>query len=148
MDALTYLERIKKIDKLIENKRAEIEFWKDVAGGVSVSVPTAIINGETVGLERVKSSSDISDRMAEAVSNYVDIETAYGQELAVLAKEKRDIIRTIEELPLNEYEVLYHIYVEHKTAQEVIDIMDKSRSWVASIHSKALSNIQKILDER
>lgn len=148
MDALTYLERIKKIDKLIENKRAEIEFWKDVAGGVSVSVPTAIINGETVGLEKVKSSSDISDRMAEAVSNYVDIETAYGQELAVLAKEKRDIIRTIEELPLNEYEVLYHIYVEHKTAQEVIDIMDKSRSWVASIHSKALSNIQKILDER
>lgn len=148
MDALTYLERIKKIDKLIENKRAEIDFWKDVAGGVSVSVPTAIINGETVGLERVKSSSDISDRMAEAVSNYVDIETAYGQELAALAKEKRDIIRTIEELPLNEYEVLYHIYVEHKTAQEVIDIMDKSRSWVASIHSKALSNIQKILDER
>ena len=148
MDALTYLERIKKIDKLIENKRAEIDFWKDVAGGVSVSVPTAVINGETVGLERVKSSSDISDRMAEAVSNYVDIETAYGQELAVLAKEKRDIIRTIEELPLNEYEVLYHIYVEHKTAQEVIDIMDKSRSWVASIHSKAPSNIQKILDER
>ena len=95
MDAVYYLERLEKIDRLIENKLAESEFWRTVATGVTVSVPTAIVNGETVVMEKVKSSSTTSDKMAEAVCNYVDIEEAYKLELGALAEEKREIIHTI-----------------------------------------------------
>ena len=146
MDAVYYLERLEKIDRLIENKLAESEFWRTVATGVTVSVPTAIVNGETVGMEKVKSSSTTSDKMAEAVANYVDIEEAYKLELGALAEEKREIIHTIEMLPFVEYDVIYRIYVEHKSTQEVADAIDKSRSWVAATHNKAVANLQKILD--
>ena len=146
MKAVKYLERIEIIDRLIENKLSESEYWKSIASNVSVSIPTATVGGKIVGLERIKSSG-ISDKMADAVCNYVDIEEAYKLEIGELAAERRDILSTIEKLPPQEYIVIYKRYVEHKQMQEIAIEMCRSRGWVTGTHGKALEDLQAILDE-
>lgn len=96
MRAETYLERIKKIDVLILNKMREHARWVDSAEGLS---------GAAFG-ERVQSSRNLH-RGADAIINYTVLEG----EINALEVEKQNIIRTIERLPSEAYDVLYMYYV-------------------------------------
>lgn len=147
MDAIEYLKQIERIDRLTQNKLDEIEHWKTVASSVTVAVTTVNIGGEKHGLEKVQSTTR-PDKMATAVCNYVDIEAAYRQDLADLAEARRQIIKTIEQLPLDEYDVLYKRYIENKQVKEIAIEMKKSRSWITTTHRSALKSLQTILDAR
>ena len=96
MKAETYLERIKKIDVLILNKIREYRRWVDAAEGLS---------GAAFG-ERVQSSRNLQ-RGADAIINYTVLES----EIKALEAEKQNIIRNIERLPSEAYDVLYMYYV-------------------------------------
>ena len=137
MKSKEFLKRIAKMDSLINNKLVELEQWKALAMGVTVA---------TEG-ERVQSSGN-KQRMADAINRYIDLEEEINQRIDEFIDVKKQVVRIIEQLPAAEYDVLHRRYVQYKEYYEIADDMRKSKSWVTSVHGRALTNVQKIIDER
>ncbi len=131
-----YLYQIKKLDRMINNKLNELEKWKSVCEYPNVPA---------YGLEKVQSSGG---KTTFALENYIIMESEIQEAIQELLETKREVIGTIEKLPLPEYEVLYEKYVNFKEFQEIADKMDKSYSWTTSIHGRGLVSIRKILQGR
>lgn len=130
MSAEEYLERIKKIDLLLRNKRREYNRWVEAVDG-----------GGGASGERVQASRNLH-RGSEAIGNYVDIE----KDIQRLEREREGIIKTIEELPASEYVVIYSIYVDGMCLNEIAYNERKSYEWVKSHRRKGLDIIQKIIE--
>lgn len=128
-----YLYQVKKLDRMINNKLNELEKWKSVCEYPNVPA---------YGLEKVQSSGG---KTTFALENYIVMESEIQEAIQELLETKREVIGTIEKLPLPEYEVLYEKYVNFKEFQEIADKMDKSYSWTTSIHGRGLVSIRKIL---
>ena len=145
-----YLLQIQKLDRMIENKLDEVEHWKNVA-------KSSTANNES---ERVQSSGS-KEKMADAVCSYLTIEDEINAAIDKLIDKRQEIIETIELLSVDEYDLLYKMYVGitkvnkddtqeriYMTLDEVAVLNDRSKRWAASVHGRALVNLQKILDER
>lgn len=137
MRAKDYLNQISKIDRLIENKFAEMEHWKAIATGT-----TAYSEGDRV------QSTGSKEKMADAVARYLDMEGEINADIDRLIDKKQEVISTIEQLNVDEYDILHKIYVQFKTFQEVAAEKGKSYSWVTSKHGRGLANLQRILEGR
>ena len=137
MDAKRYLQQIQKIDKMIENKIAEARRWKAIATST-----TTFADGD-----RVQSSSG-KDKMADAVCRYISMDMEVTADIDNLISLKQEVIKLIEQLPTVEYDVLHKIYVQYLEIYEVADILGKSYSWVTTIHGRALTNVQRLLDAK
>lgn len=140
MKAIEFLRQVDKLDRLIANKIIEMERWKALAMGTTIS---------TEG-DRVQSSGS-KQRMQDAVCRYISIEDDINQYIDELVDKKQEVISTIEQLPTNEYDILHKIYIQHIRLNDVGENWDgetRSKTWVKKIHRKALSSLQRILDER
>ncbi|MBR3592167.1 MAG: hypothetical protein IKL46_04880 [Clostridia bacterium] len=137
MTAKEYLEQIKKIDTIINNKLIECEHWKKLAESVSAASDEV----------RVQSSGS-KQKMADAVIKYVDIEREINEHIDHLIEVKKDVINTLEYLPEVEYDVLHKIYVQNKTLYEVADERDVSYPSVASAHGRGLALVENILKRK
>ena len=137
MTAKEYLSQIKKLDTLIDNKLAEVAHWKAVASGT-----TSRSEGERV------QSAGSKQKMADAVARYMDMEAEINADIDRLVDIRQEVIKTIEQLPWIEYDVLHKVYVQGKELWEVADCHEKSYSWTTTIHGRALANVQRILNER
>lgn len=131
MKAEQYLKQIGKIDRLIENKRREQIRCDEMASSM----------GEFSTAERVQSTPN-HHKMTDAIDRSVDL----GIEIKVLKNQRAEIIKTLEELPENEYDILYAVYVDRLALKEVAGKLRKSYSWVSHNKSIALKGLQKILD--
>lgn len=131
MNAEAYLDRIKKIDAIIENKLRDHARWVEMADG---------LGGAAVG-ERVRSSKNLH-RGSDAIDTYIDIE----REIAVLKQERQSIIQTIEQLPYAEYYVLYKLYVENYTLKEVANHFGKCYDWARYKRQDGINLLQALLD--
>lgn len=137
MNAKEFLRQIKKMDKLIENKMAEVQRWKDIATNVSPNMSG----------ERVQSSGN-PHKIADAIGRYIDLEREINQDIDKLVDAKKDVISVIEMLNATEYDVLHKVYVQGFTFDEVAFACKHSRSWATTIHGNALKHVQSILDNR
>ena len=137
MKAKQFLNRIKKLDALIQNKLIEAEQWKAVALGT-----TANAEGE-----RVQSSGD-KQKMADSINQYIDIQREIIRSIDDLVAAKYEVIGLIEQLPTQEYDLLHKVYVQGLSFQETAEKMNRSYSWVAAVHGRALLNVQRIMDGR
>lgn len=150
MKAKEYLLQIQKLDRMIENKLDEVEHWRNIASSTTMN---------TEG-ERVQSSGS-KQKMADAVCRYLTMEDEINAAIDELIDTRQEIIKTIELLDADEYDLLYKMYVGirnfrkdgtqetiYLTLDEVAALKDKSKRWAASVHGRALANLQKILDER
>lgn len=137
MRAKEYLLQLSKIDRLIENKIAEMDHWKAIATGTTAYSEA----------DRVQSSGS-KDKMADAVCRYLQIDEELNRAVDLLVDTKQEVIRTIEQLEADEYDILHKLYVQGKTFQEVAEDKAKSYSWVTSKHGRGLASLQRILDER
>lgn len=135
MKAKEYLQQVSKLDKMISNKLIEVAQWKAIATGT-----TASSEGE-----RVKSSSS-QQKMENAVCKYVTIQEEIDEYIDKLIDTKKDVISTIEQLPVAEYDLLHQVYIQGKTLDDVADANDKTYSWATTIHGRALKHVQDILD--
>lgn len=133
-----YLSRVKKLDRMIENKREERERWLMLA--VNVTAGTAPETGVRV------QSSGSQQRMADAIDRSIDIGAEIERDIRRLYEERQQIISVLEELSVDEYDVLYKVYIQYRSLQEVAEMAKRSYSWVTSIHGIALKNLQKIID--
>lgn len=137
VNAKDYLLQIQKLDKLIENKLQEVAHWKEVATGTTVCSEG----------DRVQSSGS-KQKMADAICRYMQMEDEINAAIDRLVDTKQEIIETIEQLSIDEYDLLHKIYVQKKELYEAAMEMDRSYRWATSVHGRALANVQKILNER
>lgn len=133
MQAEKYLDRVKKIDSMIQNKLRDHRRWKEVADG---------LGGAGVG-DRVQTSRNLH-RGADAIGNYIDIEN----EINALKQERQEIIDTIERLPSAEYDVIYKLYVQDYSMKEIAYSNKKSYDWVKRKKSAGLNLLECILNEK
>lgn len=133
MNAERYLERVKKIDALILNKLDDRRHWVEIAEGLG--------SGFSSG-EGVQGSRNLQ-KSAEAIGKYVDLD----KEIEELKRQRAAIIGTLEKLPLEEYTVLYSIYVKDCTLKEIAASMDKSYGWVKKKKREALDRVEKLIRE-
>ena len=146
MKAKEYLLQVQKLDRIIENKEAERRQW--IALAASTSPPT-------MG-ERVKSSGN-PQRMADAISRYVDLGREIDKYIEQQIDKRREIIETIQLLDdPAEYDILHKMYIGdvrgdkryYVTFDEFADLYGRSKRWATAKHGNALCNLQKILDSR
>ena len=133
MKAKEYLNRVAKLDAMIENKSYEIERWKSVALGTTGRMED----------DRVKSSGN-QQKMACAIDRYADLE----REVKACEEEKAEIEHTIERLDTNEYDVLHKVYFQGMTLGTLADLNGKQYGWATTTHGRALASLQAILDNR
>lgn len=161
MNAKAYLLRLIKIEKMIENKRAEKLYWQGIAYSVTAGGGTVQIkdkNGKAIvhGVEKVQSSGS-QQKMASAVDRYVDIEREIDECTRRLEEERQKIISMIERLDAIPYDILSKMYVgiineedrkrHYMNLQEIADLYGKSYSWADKNHRAAVRELQKILKE-
>ena len=84
--------------------------------------------------------------MADAISNYLDIEDEIKATIKTLVVTKREILKTIEQLDTDEYDILHKIYLQGLSLYDVADIYDKSYNWATTTHGRALKHLQNILN--
>lgn len=137
MKAKDFLNQLKKLDRLIENKLIEIQQWKVIASGTS-----AQLSGERV------QSSGSQQKMADAVVKYIGIEQEIDRCVDSLIDKKQDVINVIEQLEAVEYDLLHKVYVQFIPLADVAVMYGKTYSWATTVHGRALKNVQEILDRR
>lgn len=137
MKAKIFLGQLEKLDRMIENKLIEKEQWKSIAAGTT----------SQIGGERVQSSVS-QQKMADAISKYIDIESEIDKCIDNLIDAKKDVISVIEQLNTTEYDLLHKVYVQYIPLFDVPELYGKSYSWATTVHGRALKNVQEILDER
>lgn len=135
MRAKDYLQQVRKLDSMIQNKLSEREQWRSVAYGIT---------SPSMG-ERVQSSSN-PHKMQNAIIAGLDVEDEINQRIIELQRRKQEIIATIEQLPEAEYDLLHKVYIQGMTLDEVAYTRQRSKSWLATIHGIALKRLQEILD--
>lgn len=134
--AQIFLERVEKIDTLIENKLMEQRQWRELAECI-----TANMDGE-----RVQSSSTITSKMANAVLNCVAMEDEIAEAVDRLIAEKKDVTQTIEKLySPTEYKILHMRYIQHISLTDIADRLDKEYTWVTTTHGRALKSVEKLI---
>lgn len=115
MKAKAFLKQIEKLDKMIENKTFEVEYWKGIANGTTAQM----------GGERVQSSGS-QQKMADAVVKYIELENEVAGQIDILIDTKKDVIRVIEQLDPIEYDLLHKHYVQHITLYEIASMYGNS----------------------
>lgn len=135
-EARDFLKQLEKLDKLIENKNVEREYWKALATDT-----TANSEGE-----RVKSSGN-PQKMADAVCRYVDLEREIDAAIDSLIERRRKVLSYIEQLDVEEYNLLHKVYVQYIPLKEYSYNIDRSYSWGLYMHQKALRSLQQLLEE-
>lgn len=133
MTAKRYLKQIEKYDTMIRNKRDEQKRWRDIATSI-------VANCEG---ERVQSSGN-PQRMASAAEYAADLEA----EIEECKAKRREIIETIEQCDVIEYDLLHKVYVQYMTLKEAAIVTHNSESWASTTHGRALKQVQRILDEK
>lgn len=131
MTATEYLNRVKKIDRMISNKLTEHRHWESVASD---------LGGVALG-DRVQTSRNLH-RGADAIGKYIDIEA----EIHELQQERQEIIATIERLPSDEYDVIYRFYIQDYGIKEIAYQKHRSNRWVRYKKEDGLKFLQSILD--
>lgn len=135
MLAKDYLKQIRKLDSLIKNKLIEKQQWMDVALGITPQISA----------DRVQSSGN-QQKMASAVDKCIEIEQELDQYVDSLIDKKREILSVLEQLAPKKYDVMHAVYVQFQTFGEAAYSLNKSYSWVKGTHSKAIKEVQRIID--
>lgn len=147
MEALKFLDRLKKIPIIIENREADVKLWKERAlnitsGGVTIEIPNNKGEIEQHNMEKVQTSFTGNSPMTAAVIKYLDIE----KEIEQLKEERKRANAILEELETDEYNVLYKYHILEYSIGEIAAAIKKSYSKTGKIHKSALENLQKILN--
>lgn len=138
MKAKEYLQQVKKIDKLIENKLIEKEQWFAIATGTTASSDDG---------DRVQSSGS-QQKMADAVCKMIEIQEEINNLIDMYIDTKQGVIKTIEQLPADEYDVLHKRYIQDFTLTEIAEIRGKSYKWVKSVHGNGIRDVQDFLGKK
>lgn len=133
MTTKQYLNQIDRINRMINNKLAEIYQLKTMVCSISVSANE----------DKVQSSSD-KDKLGSAVAKIVDLENEINKAIDVYVDKKEKIVAQIDSVKdIMEYQVLFSRYIEHKTFEQIAEDNDYSVRQILRIHGNALVEFEK-----
>ena len=137
--AQMFLERVEKIDVLIDNKLIEQRQWKDLALNITANM----------GGEKVQASSKSSSPMADAVIKCISMETEIAEAVDRLIAEKKEIVWAIEQIySPTEIKILHMRYIRYISLTDIATELNKEYTWVTTTHGRALKSVQKILESK
>ena len=133
MDTKQYLNQISRLDRMIQNKLAEISQLRELAMSVS-----AVKNEE-----RVQTTPNF-DKIGTAYCKIEEMEEKLDKLIDEYVDKKNLIISQIDGIE-NEtyYEILFARYIEKKTFEKIADEMTYSFRNVTRIHGRALQEFEK-----
>lgn len=133
MDTKQYLNQISRLDRMINNKLAEISQLRELAMSVS-----AVKNEE-----RVQTTPNF-DKIGTAYCKIEAMEEKLGNLIDEFVDKKNLIISQIDKIE-NEtyYEILFARYIEKKTFEKIADEMTYSWRQVIRLHGRALQEFEK-----
>lgn len=135
METKQYLKQISRMEKMIQNKLAEIYQLKTMAYGVTAS------GGEK---ERVQSSPD-QDKLGNAVSKIVDLESETDRLVDRFLAKRNHIINQIDSMENSDYyDILSLKYVFGHSFEEIADKTGWSIRQVFRIHGRALQEFERL----
>lgn len=134
MTTKQYLSQIERLDRMIQNKLAEIYQLKTMACSVTVSNDS----------ERVQTSRD-KDRMGSTVAKIVDLERETNNIIDNFIKKRKKIIEQIDKIEdVDYYHVLSMRYVSRSTFEDIAKNTNWSIRKVFNLHGKALLEFEKL----
>ena len=133
MDTKQYLNQISRLDRMINNKLAEISQLRELAMSVS-----AVKNEE-----RVQTTPNF-DKIGTAYCKIEEMEEKLDKLIDEFVDKKNLIISQIDKIE-NEtyYEILFARYIEKKTFEKIADEMTYSWRQVIRLHGRALQEFEK-----
>ena len=133
MDTKQYLQQISRLDRMINNKLAEISQLRELAMSVS-----AVKNEE-----RVQTTPNF-DKIGNAYCKIEEMEEKLDKLIDEFVDKKNLIISQIDKIE-NEtyYEILFARYIEKKTFEKIADEMTYSWRQVIRLHGRALQEFEK-----
>jgi DNA-directed RNA polymerase sigma subunit (sigma70/sigma32) len=137
MKAQDFLEQVDACESRIENKISEIQRLEALATNISPHLSEVKVDS-TPNPHRVQ---EVWNRLIEARTELMD-------EVDRLIALQIEVTKTLEMLPLLEYDVLYKIYISHYSVQQVAEMKNYTRQGIYDIKDRALEKLQKILDSR
>lgn len=133
MDAKEFLQQIQMIDEIIKDKKDEIRRLDEIANSM----------GTFSTGDRVQSTRN-PHKMSNAIDEIIDLET----EIKKLSTKRKAIMDIIQKLPLDEYKLIYRLYVKGLLLKAAAVECHKSYDWAKKAHTRALSRIQKMIDDQ
>ena len=145
MQAVDYLNQVKRLDRQIENKREEErELW-------------ALATSMTTSSDGMPHGTSDPDKMTPIVQKIIAAQERTNAAIDRYVDVKQDIIRHIEMLPPKQYNVLHWLYIKKRenrkpgqkwyyTWSEVADELGCTEQNIGKLRGRALKNLQKILD--
>ena len=133
MDTKQYLQQISRLDRMIQNKLAEISQLRELAMSVS-----AVKNEE-----RVQNTPNF-DKIGTAYCKIEEMEEKLDKLIDEYVDKKNLIISQIDKID-NEayYEILFARYIEKKTFEKIADEMTYSFRQIIRLHGGALQEFEK-----
>ena len=133
MTTKQYLNQIDRINRMINNKLAEIYQLKTMVCSISVSADE----------DKVQTSSD-KDKLGNAVAKIVDLENEINKTIDMYVGKRERIISQIEALnDVMEYQVLFSRYIEYKKFEQIAEDNEYSVRQILRIHGNALVEFEK-----
>lgn len=139
MKAIDYLERIKIMDAMIETKTEELERLRTLAEKTTASA----------GGERVQASGS-KTKLEDCVIKIVQAQNEINASIDRFVDYKKEAMKLIDRAcDADCIRLLYKRYFSYMKWEEIAVDMNYTYQWVSGgLHQRALSQVQKALDER
>lgn len=135
MTTKEYLSQVSRLNKLIENRIAELNQLRELCYGVK---------GIGTTEERVQSSPN-PDKLGSMYSKIDEMERAIDEDIDYYVNKKRQIITQIDSMKdENLYMVLFLRYIEKKTFEIIATEMHYSFRQITRLHGKALREFENM----
>lgn len=137
MNVKDFLNRIRKIDVLINTKLEEISMLRNRLTNVTANTEK----------ERVQTSMQ-GDKFGDTISKIIDLEREINNDIDVLVEYKtraRKLIETLDDDVLKV--ILYRRYFHGCTFEEIAVEIGYSWRWTCKLHGKALQKLNKAKED-
>lgn len=138
MNAKAYLQQVKKLDVLIDNKLEQIELLR--ARATSTTAPS--------GGDRVQSTGK-GDNLERIIIKMLDMERDLERQIDTLVDLKTEVMSVIDQLENpNQINLLYKRYIKFEAWETIAEEMNYSIQAVFKQHGIALQKIGRILEAK
>lgn len=134
MNAKEYLQNLKKLDTVIDQKIKELDNLKTMSTS---------IGSFDYSKDRVQTSPDGDAPFVKAIEKICELQDEINREIDQFVDKKHRIINQIQGLSKSKYiEVLFRRYVEYKSFETIAVEMMLSYQYVIEIHGYALQEFE------
>jgi exonuclease VII large subunit len=139
MKAIDYLEQIEKMDAKIETKMEELERLQTLAEKTTASL----------GGERVQASAN-QQKLEDCVIKIMKAQSELNASIDRFVDYKKEAMELIDHAcDADSIRLLYKRYFSYMKWEEIAVDMNYTYQWISGgLHQRALSQVQKALDER